>query len=215
MGVFTTIFLGIHLHTSFPTLFIEPVYIFLICAFACFTTSSIYHIFIPVSRYYFPFFISLDYVGVTLMIAGSSLPHTIYAHMCRPYLAASYITLISATTLITIFITLNPIFRTEAWAKARVSLFILLGIVCLIPLLHMILVSDNTPAFRTISKLIWTVVGSNLLGAFFYASRFPESFAPGRYDFFNSHTIMHIFILIAAATMYYSCTIHLRSHTIC
>jgi len=214
IGVFMTIFLGIHLHMTSPNLFIAPVYIFLVCAFVCFTTSSIYHIFIPVSRHYFPFFISLDYLGVTMMIAGCSLPHTIYAHMCRPYLVASYITLICVSTLATIFITMNPIFRTEAWAKARVALFIMFGIVCLIPLLHMIL-SDNTSDIRTISKLIWAVAGSNLLGAFFYASRFPESLAPGRYDFFNSHTIMHIFILIAAAIMYYSCTIHVKIYNTC
>jgi len=92
---------------------------------------------------------------------------------------------------------LDPTLQGPKAAKWRVIVFGSLYAFCYIPIAHAYLADDvDTTEYPILSLL--SEGAMHIAGAFFYVTRIPERYFPGRFDIFGaSHQIFHI--LIAAS----------------
>lgn len=107
--------------------------------------------------------------------------------------------------------TLSPPLQQSPQARSALTLscpkrrlFILLGLSAIFPVLHAVQRYGLHAASAGIA-LPWLALGGALYiaGALFYAERFPERLFVGRCDRWGgSHTIFHVFILLAAWAHY-------------
>ena len=88
--------------------------------------------------------------------------------------------------------------RRPSAAWVRVSLFVLLGISGLIPAIDLALTQGLSIAVEKYESVVLKVVLPVLGGALVYASKFPERWSPGRFDFVgSSHNLWHLVVLVA------------------
>ncbi|KAG5456722.1 MAG: hemolysin-III related-domain-containing protein, partial [Olpidium bornovanus] len=84
-------------------------------------------------------------------------------------------------------------FRTPEFRWMRTGLFIALGAAGIIPVGHGVYLYGLSLAVEAVSLKHLLAMGTvYIVGALIYASRIPESLAPGRFDiWFHSHQIFH------------------------
>lgn len=81
-------------------------------------------------------------------------------------------------------------------------MFVLMGLSAVVPMLHGVKIY-GLEQMRKTASLNWVVFQGALyiIGAGFYAARFPERLSPGRFDIWgSSHQIFHVFVVLAAAS---------------
>jgi adiponectin receptor len=61
-----------------------PLFVFLVSAVICLSSSAIFHWFSAHSKNYHSFLSRLDYAGISLLIAGSCYPPYFYFFYCEP-----------------------------------------------------------------------------------------------------------------------------------
>jgi hypothetical protein len=61
-----------------------PLFVFLVSAIICLSSSAIFHWFSAHSKTYFEFLNRLDYAGISILIAGSCFPPYYYFFYCEP-----------------------------------------------------------------------------------------------------------------------------------
>jgi len=92
-------------------------------------------------------------------------------------------------------------------------MFAALGLMGLIPGFHQLFFvwEGGMPAevLRAFALEV-PMAASYLLGAAIYATRFPERFAPGKFDTVHSHALFHCFVLLGAYWHYRSSLVLLR-----
>lgn len=145
-----------------------------------------------------------DYIGICILISGTFFPAVHYGFFCDAHLRTFYIALIYSLSALVVASLMSAKARTHEFRKVRTYLFVALGLSAVFPVLHGIIRYGLRDAADAIS-LPWLVLGGALYicGAMFYAERFPERWAPGRFDAVGgSHTIFHVFILLAAWSHY-------------
>lgn len=104
--------------------------------------------------------------------------------------------------LLTSILVIHPkYFQTPRYRNLRVTAFITLAVSGLIPLAHGIIIYGFRRMWIASGMPYYLLEGGILvLGAFFYATRCPESIKPGRFDVWGcSHNIFHV--LVVAATV--------------
>jgi adiponectin receptor len=132
------------------------------------------------------------------MIVGSYIPILFWGFSCYPFWRDVYIYSICALGVLGICICWFPIFTTPRFRIVRTSFFMALGWVSLVPVFHL--------SYLEGAEVVWTVGKFELLmgiiysiAAFFYASRIPERWYPGVFDYScSSHVIWHVLIFVAA-----------------
>eukprot|EP00871_Galdieria_phlegrea_P003189 jgi/Galph1/3871/GphlegSOOS_G2517.1 len=179
----------------------------LLGACACLFCSTIFHMFFNVSERCFKGLSRLDYAGIVFLTVGHSLVGTYYTLYCLPSLARVYYIAISIAGLLTLGVTLYPAFDSPKNRLTRAWVFVSFGTISGLPILH----AGWIHGFHHIeywhhAKYMFLMAGFYLLGALFFATRWPERWSPGKFDlFFNSHNLMHICVLIAAFIHWYGC----------
>jgi len=168
--------------------------------------SAVYHLFHCCSADLYVGLAKLDYGGISFMIVGSYYPPLFYGFACHPTERAVYITLISLLGVVAITISWLPVFASANFRVFRAAFFVVFGSFAVFPLPHLWYV--NEPDF--VWPLIWgeAMMGScYILGVVVYASRFPESYYPGKFDvsFLSSHVIWHYFTIVAALFQWAIC----------
>jgi len=118
-----------------------PLFVFLTSAIICLGSSAVFHWFSAHSSKINDLLARLDYVGISILIAGSSYPPYFFFFYCEPvyrnfYL--SFITLLAATVFIYSF---QKNFNKPQNRKLRGILFLGLGISAGIPFIHLLLFS--------------------------------------------------------------------------
>ena len=95
---------------------------------------------------------------------------------------------------------MNPKFQGRRFRNLRVATFLLTGCSGFAPLVHGLKLFGFAQMNKQSGMPYYLFEGFLLiLGAFFYATRLPESVRPGRFDVWGcSHQIFHI--LVVAAT---------------
>eukprot|EP00297_Palpitomonas_bilix_P006659 CAMPEP_0113866772 /NCGR_PEP_ID=MMETSP0780_2-20120614/52_1 /TAXON_ID=652834 /ORGANISM="Palpitomonas bilix" /LENGTH=405 /DNA_ID=CAMNT_0000851647 /DNA_START=97 /DNA_END=1311 /DNA_ORIENTATION=- /assembly_acc=CAM_ASM_000599 len=111
--------------------------VFFFGAFVCMLGSVLYHTFFPVVQTAWgEFFMKLDYVGICLMIAGSSCVAIFYALYCFPFWKWFYIGLMAVLCGGTTFVTFDNRFSSPAYRPFRAMCFIACGSAGVIPVAH-------------------------------------------------------------------------------
>lgn len=188
---------------------------FLFGAMACLSLSGSYHLFKCNGRHTHAWLHKLDYVGITLLIVGSFYPFIYYAFYCRPSEQIAYLSAISGMGLIVSIFVLWPRFGTPEYRKFRAGLFSLLGLAGVVPAVHFFILecADAECKQRNIGiTFLLSMAASYLIGAVFYAKRFPEKQWPGKFDvLFSSHQIFHVLVVFGVA-IHFAGAIWMRSN---
>lgn len=148
----------------------------------------------------------LDYTGIVLLIVGSFVPALYYAFFCMPTLLTVYLYLICLLGTGCSIVSWVEQFRTPKWRPYRAIMFTGLGLSGFIPIIHGITIYGYKGLDDRIS-VTWIIIhgAMYLFGVVLYVARWPERSFPGTFDIWgSSHQIFHMFVLLAAATHFYS-----------
>lgn len=185
-----------------------PLFIMLSSAIICLGFSASFHLLCSISKSVHKVFSSLDYAGISLLIAGSCYPPYYYFFHCEVFLMMAYLSFISVFALGVFFFSLTPGFHLPKNRTLRGSLFLSLGISAGLPIIHLILFSSSISGFTSSPRLIFWYLGgaAYVIGALMYINRLPEKYFPGKFDFFgSSHQIFHFLILCGVIMHYVGC----------
>eukprot|EP00246_Nothoceros_aenigmaticus_P002883 TRINITY_DN1379_c0_g1_i1.p1 TRINITY_DN1379_c0_g1~~TRINITY_DN1379_c0_g1_i1.p1 ORF type:complete len:372 (-),score=23.74 TRINITY_DN1379_c0_g1_i1:514-1629(-) len=188
-----------------------PFYIFLGGAMFCLLSSAIFHLLSCHSARLAYFMVRLDYAGISSLIAASFFPPVYYGFICKPHLQIIYLSAISFLGMVTIAVSLIPVFQTPEYRNFRAILFFGMGISGVIPCIHKLLLYPDDPA--AISTTAYEALMGLLygLGALLYAARIPERWKPGLFDIAgHSHQIFHVLVVAGAFTHYKTGLLYLK-----
>ncbi|CDW78745.1 adiponectin receptor protein [Stylonychia lemnae] len=147
----------------------------------------------------------LDYCGISILIAGSNTPPLYYSFFCNEmevwrnvYLSLQYITCLFCFVLLLI-----PKYNKPEYRTLRGILFIICGLLSIVPIYHAEFLSHEKYVHH-FHSLPWAIGGAlYIFGALLYVVKFPERLKPGTFDFFgSSHQLFH-FLIVAAALVHY------------
>jgi len=180
--------------------------IFLIGAQFQMLFSTVYHVFSCHSPGAYKWLATLDYTGISIMIVGCYYPPLYYGFSCFPTWRTVYLSVISLLGVVGVLVSCIPVFSTPRFRVTRTVFFVIFGCFAVFPVPHMWLLGGLTTEF-------WEIVigevfmGSlYLIGAFFYSSRIPERYYPGKFDSgCSSHVIWHFFTIAAALLQFWVC----------
>ncbi|KAF4775585.1 hypothetical protein HER10_EVM0012219 [Colletotrichum scovillei] len=140
-------------------------------------------------------FACVDYTGISLLIAASIVTTEYTAFYCDPVSRWLYMGTTAVLGIGGVILPWHPTFNGAEMAWARVAFFCGLGATGFLPILQ--LYFSHGPDFvwefyTPIAKSIFVY----LLGAFVYASKIPERWCPGMFDYIGgSHNLWHLAVL--------------------
>ncbi|KAH9450472.1 hypothetical protein MJO28_010071 [Puccinia striiformis f. sp. tritici] len=179
---------------------------FFLSGMSCLGFSALFHTFSCHSHKVCSTFGRLDYIGIVWLIVGSFYPSVYYGFFCRGKVIAAYLILITTLGAFATYTVVSPAYRSNSGRRNRTIVFVALGLSGIFPVTHGILSHGLLDAADRVG--LWWLLGSGamyIIGAIFYAERFPERLTPGSFDLIgSSHQIFHALILIAAAMHYMS-----------
>ncbi|BBN18145.1 adiponectin receptor [Marchantia polymorpha subsp. ruderalis] len=188
-----------------------PFFVFLSGAMFCLLSSSICHLLLCHSQRVANLLLKLDYIGIAYLIAASFYPPVYYTFMCNPTLRNTYLIGITCLGLLTVAVSLLPMFQTHQFRPFRAILFASMGISGIVPCIHKLLLHWGEPAAQTTFYLELTMGGLYGLGAVIYATRVPERWKPGHFDIAgHSHQLFHILVVAGALTHYRAGLLYLK-----
>jgi len=179
---------------------------FFLTGMSCLGFSALFHTFSCHSHKVCSTFGRLDYIGIVWLTVGSFYPSIYYGFFCHGKVIALYLTMITALGAFATYTVVSPAYRSNSGRRDRTIVFVALGLSGIFPVTHGLISHGLLDASHRIG--LWWLLASGatyILGAVFYAERFPERLIPGKFDLVgSSHQIFHVLILIAAAMHYLS-----------
>ncbi|KAF3768902.1 hypothetical protein M406DRAFT_92217 [Cryphonectria parasitica EP155] len=185
--------INFHLSTGADVL-IAAMFFFAACQ--CLVCSTIWHTMNAITDVHLiSTFACVDYTGISLLIAASIMTTEYTAFYCEPASRWTYMTATAILGIAGVILPWNPTFNRADMAWARVAFFIGLGATGFLPILQL--------SFTRGSQFVWdfySPIAKSLFvyiaGAFVYASKIPERWCPGMFDYFGgSHNLWHIAVL--------------------
>lgn len=177
-------------------IFIAAIFLFAACK--CLACSTIWHTMNCVAdQTLLERFACVDYTGIALLIAASIMTTEYTAFYCEPISCWTYITATGLLGIFGVVMPWHPYFNRADKAWLRVGFFIGLGATGFLPVFQILYTRGPAWAYEF-------YMGSNLvkslsvyvIGAFVYASKIPERWYPGCFDYFgNAHNLWHIAVL--------------------
>ncbi|PQE10730.1 hemolysin-III channel Izh2 protein [Rutstroemia sp. NJR-2017a WRK4] len=163
----------------------------------CFLLSAIFHILANHSRRIAAFGNQLDYLGVVILMWGSTIPTVYYGFHCDPKIQEIYWTMITVSACAVT--TLHSKFRHPRLRPYRAGMYTCLRLSATIFVIHgMMLYGGKTQNFRMSLDWMALMATLNLVGAFTYTARIPERYYPRKYDILgSSHQILHFMVIFA------------------
>lgn len=165
----------------------------------CFFLSATYHIIGNHSPNIQKFGNQLDYLGIVILMWGSTIPSIYYGFYCDPGLQKAYWANVTILAALCIVATLHPRFRHSNLRPYRAAMYAGLGLSGLVFVIHGILLHGWTMQNQRMS-VDWMALMAifNLTGAVIYAARVPEKIKPLKYDIYgNSHQVLHVAVIFA------------------
>jgi adiponectin receptor len=140
---------------------------------------------------------SIDLMGVSVIVSATAVVTEYTAFYGNPPLQMVYISLTALCAVGCLILGWQPQLRDPAFAWVRVSMFVLLGVTGLVPFLHLAIVRGLSWAVTFYRPLMIRVFVPVFSGAMVYASKIPEKWCPGWFDFVgSSHNWWHVAVLI-------------------
>ena len=174
---------------------------------SCMAMSSTYHLFVGhMSQRFTDQMRMLDYFGITVMCITSFVPTCFYVFQCNPLMQWGYISMVLVLGMGSILGPMTDVFHRPSFFWGRLAIFASLVCSGLFPLGHGLFVLPlNSVTLPTIGGLT-LMFATYLVGVIFYATRFPECYAPGHFDvYLSSHQLWHVFVTSAATMHYFTC----------
>ncbi|WFD33965.1 hypothetical protein MCUN1_000793 [Malassezia cuniculi] len=174
--------------------------IFLASAAVCLGCSATYHTMSCHSRETARSYNRLDYLGIVVLICGSGIPMLRYLFMCHPRLYTGYLVLSLTLGAAALAVVLQTKSQTSVYRPIRTAIFVALGLSGVFPMLHAVSLYETHLVFESLGMRQVAVSGAlYIFGAVLYATRTPERFAPGKFNYIgSSHQIFHCFVLAGA-----------------
>ncbi|OAG19845.1 Hly-III related protein [Alternaria alternata] len=165
----------------------------------CFALSATFHVFNNHSESIHVFGNQLDYLGIVILMWGSTIPCVHYGFYCTQRLQTTYYTLVSVLAAGCVYATLHPAFRRPKYRPYRAAMYSGLGLSFIIPIVHGLLKFGwETQMWRMSLDWMALMTAFNLTGGALYAMRIPEKWYPYRFDIWgSSHQIMHCLVVCA------------------
>jgi adiponectin receptor len=176
--------------------FIAAVFFFAACK--CLVCSTIWHTMNCVAdQTLLERFACVDYTGIALLIAASIMTTEYTAFYCEPVSRWTYM---AATAILGIFgvvMPWHPYFNRADMAWLRVGFFVGLGATGFLPIFQIIYTRGPEWALEFYAKTnLLKSLAVYVLGACVYASKVPERWFPGCFDYFgNAHNLWHVAVL--------------------
>ena len=189
-----------------------PLVAFVASAMICLGFSVAYHLFGlsmgPVSGTVLQ---SCDYTGIICLIVGSGVPCVYYGFYDAPTHRTGYLLLLFVSGALTC--AANLLLKGDRWRNTRTLSFIGLGVFELIPLAHALFYHNFDQKSVDLCLGVGQMGAVYLAGTVVFATRFPESMAPTKFDiFFSSHQWWHCFV-VAAAYLHFKAVLQLWAAT--
>lgn len=183
-------------HTTAMDRWIQTIY--LLAAAKCLICSVTWHVMAGCSDLdWFLCFACLDYTGISWLVAASLETLVYNGFYCQPDLVAIYTVGVVALGLTMAILPWQPWFNDLKYRTIRISLFILMAMMGIVPFVHGGFLHGFGPMMRFFAPIIPSEL-SYIVGVIVYGFRFPERFAPGRFDIVgHSHQLWHIAIVLA------------------
>ncbi|KAG9247733.1 hemolysin-III related-domain-containing protein [Calycina marina] len=168
----------------------------------CFFLSASFHTFANHSEAVAALGNQLDYMGVVVLMWGSTIPSVYYGFYCDPELQKLYWSVVSVLAIACITTTLNPRFRHPQLRPYRAAMYSGLGLSAIVFIIHGLVLHGWELQNRRMSLGWMGLMGAlNLIGAAAYAARIPERWYPLRHDIYgSSHQILHFMVVFAGLT---------------
>jgi adiponectin receptor len=176
-------------------------YLFFVGALCCLGLSTLFHTCFAHSPSMNYLFSKLDYTGITALITGSVMPVIYFCFYCHEWLMTFYLIMTGILAALCAWASFTESYREPEYKWVRLLLFICLAATALIPVCHFMSMYGVDHVLRIVD-VAW-VLGIScplyLTGASVYLTKFPERFAPGRFDIWcHSHQLWHCFVIAAA-----------------
>jgi len=178
--------------------------IFLVCEFASFFVSSLYHTLQIESPKALCWWSRADYSGVSVLLMGKVIPLTYYIFYCEQFYQRLY--LATSTVFNSAMVVLLMAFKSSSKPEYKALRPVAVTITSAfnaMPLIHGIKLHGYQHLFspERLAPLI-PMGGLYVLGGFFFASKYPEKKWPGKFDLVgHSHQLFHI--CVAAASVFF------------
>ena len=179
--------------------------VFFFAACKCLVCSTLWHTMSCVSSQpLMERFACVDYTGISLLVAASIVTIEYTAFYCEPVSQFVYILLTMSLGVGGIILPWHPTFNRADLAWARVGFYSTLALTGFAPLAQL----AYTRGFAWCLYFYLPITKSILvyaLGASIYASKIPERWSPGLFDYFGgSHNIWHLAVLGGILFHYYA-----------
>ena len=168
-------------------------------SFSCGYHTLMNHSF-PVSSIW----LRIDYVGILALILGSFFSGIFVGFYCEHLLRRLYWSMIVTLSFITSIFVLHPQLQGLKYRSHRTMAFVATALSGFAPIGHGLYLYGWEEMWLRSGMPFWFLEGGVYgVGALFFASRFPESVWPGKFDIWgSSHQIFHVMIVIA-------CVVHM------
>jgi adiponectin receptor len=202
-SIFAQVTLQAMLTRHFPQASLQDRIIFSINLLAGTTAlllSSMYHTLMNHSFHVSSLWLRIDYVGILTLILGSFFSGIYVGFYHEPVLCWTYWTMIITLSLITAILVIHPNLQGVSYRSFRTAAFVATGMSGFAPVGHGLWMYGWEEMWVRSGMPFWFLEGLIYsIGALFFATRFPESRWPGKFDiFFSSHQIFHILVVMGS-----------------
>jgi adiponectin receptor len=180
--------------SSNADIFIAAIFFFAACQ--CLICSIIWHTMNSVADVsLISMFACVDYTGISLLIAASIMTTEYTAFYCEPVSRWIYMVTTAVLGVGGVILPWHPRFNGQDMAWARVAFYVALSATGFLPVLQLSLTRGSEAAFEFYTPIAKSLL-VYLIGAVVYASKVPERWCPGMFDYFGgSHNLWHIAVL--------------------
>ncbi|KAK3942134.1 ADIPOR-like receptor IZH3 [Diplogelasinospora grovesii] len=174
--------------------FVAAIFFFAACQ--CLVCSTIWHTMNSVADVgLVSMFACVDYTGISLLIAASIMTTEYTAFYCDPVSRWVYMATTAILGVGGVILPWNPRFNAQDMAWARVAFYVGLGATGFLPVLQISLTRGSEFVWEFYSPIAKSIM-VYLCGAIVYASKIPERWCPGMFDYVGgSHNLWHIAVL--------------------
>ncbi|KAK3394476.1 hemolysin-III related-domain-containing protein [Podospora didyma] len=174
--------------------FVAAVFFFAACQ--CLVCSTIWHTMNSVADVnLISMFACVDYTGISLLIASSIMTVEYTAFYCEPVSRWLYMTTTAVLGVGGVILPWHPSFNGADMAWARVAFYVGLGATGFLPILQISLTHGLQAVWQFYSPIAESIM-VYMCGALVYASKVPERWCPGMFDYVGgSHNLWHIAVL--------------------
>ncbi|KAK0731203.1 hemolysin-III related-domain-containing protein [Lasiosphaeris hirsuta] len=174
--------------------FVAAVFFFAACQ--CLVCSTIWHTMNSVADpRLVSMFACVDYTGISLLIAASIMTTEYTAFYCEPLSQRLYMGTTAVLGVGGVILPWHPGFNGQHMAWSRVAFYVGLGATGFLPILQIWLTRGGASVWGLYSPILESIL-VYLCGALVYASKVPERWCPGMFDYVGgSHNLWHIAVL--------------------